>query len=126
RRLGAGARGRPALRPARTVRRGRSPRGGPVSGAFPSPPPPPPPPPRPRPAWYGGVFLTAAVLFGGFALPAVLYLPPDRPGALTLAQAARVGFTKVRATLRQLRTLPDLRGFLLAYLFFEDGINTVV
>jgi UMF1 family MFS transporter len=80
-------------------------------------------------AWYGrvgGAFLSAAALFGAFALPAMLYLPADRPGTLTLAQAVRVGFTKTQATLRQLRALPDLRGFLLAYLFFEDGINTVV
>jgi UMF1 family MFS transporter len=75
---------------------------------------------------YGGAFLTAAALFGGFALPAMLYLPADRPGTLTLTQAVRIGFTQTRATLRELRALPDLRGFLLAYLFFEDGINTVV
>jgi UMF1 family MFS transporter len=74
----------------------------------------------------GGAFLSAAVLFGAFAVPAMLYLPGDRPGALTLGQAIRVGFTKTQATLRQLRHLPDLRGFLLAYFFFEDGINTVV
>jgi UMF1 family MFS transporter len=75
---------------------------------------------------YGGAFLTAAGLFGAFALPAMLYLPADRPGALTPAQAVRIGFTRTAATLRQLRALPDLRGFLVAYLFFEDGINTVV
>ena len=28
-----------------------------------------------------------AALFGGFALPAMLYLPSDRPGTLSLAQA---------------------------------------
>jgi MFS transporter, UMF1 family len=75
---------------------------------------------------YGGAFLTTAALFGAFALPAMLYLPADRPGTLTLAQAVRIGFGKTWTTLRQLGTLPDLRGFLLAYLFFEDGINTVV
>jgi UMF1 family MFS transporter len=74
----------------------------------------------------GGAFLTTAAIFGVFALPAMLYLPADRPGTLTLAQAVRIGFSQTLATLRQLRTLPDLRGFLLAYLFFEDGINTVV
>jgi UMF1 family MFS transporter len=75
---------------------------------------------------YGGAFLTTAAIFGVFALPAMLYLPADRPGTLTLGQAVRIGFGKTLATLRQLRTLSDLRGFLLAYLFFEDGINTVV
>jgi MFS transporter, UMF1 family len=75
---------------------------------------------------FGGAFLSAAVLFGIFAVPALVYLPADRPGALTVGQAVRVGFTGAWATLREIARLPDLRGFLLAYLFFEDGINTVV
>lgn len=75
---------------------------------------------------YGGAFLTAAALFGVFALPAMLFLPPDRPGAIPLGQAVRIGFTEARQTLRQIVRLPNLRGFLLAYLFFEDGVNTVV
>jgi UMF1 family MFS transporter len=43
-----------------------------------------------------------------------------------VGQAVRVGFAGAWATLREIVRLPDLRGFLLAYLFFEDGINTVV
>ncbi len=76
--------------------------------------------------WYGGAFLTAAALFGVFALPAMLFLPPDRPGGIPLGKAVRIGFTEARQTLRQIVRLPNLRGFLLAYLFFEDGVNTVV
>jgi len=75
---------------------------------------------------YGGAFLAAAALFGTFALPALLYLPGDRQGTLGVASAVRVGFTQTFATLRRISRLPDLRGFLLAYLFYEDGINTVV
>ena len=75
---------------------------------------------------YGGAFLSAAALFGVFALPAMAYLPPDRPGALTIRAAARAGFTRTLATLRRIGRMRELRGFLLAYLFFEDGINTVV
>lgn len=76
--------------------------------------------------WYGGAFLTAAALFGLFALPAMLFLPPDRPTGLPLGRAVRIGFTEARDTLRRILRLPNLRGFLLAYLFFEDGTNTVV
>ena len=76
--------------------------------------------------WYGGAFLTAAALFGLFALPAMLFLPPDRPGSLSLGGAVRIGFTESRDALRRILRLPNLRGFLLAYLFFEDGTNTVV
>jgi UMF1 family MFS transporter len=76
--------------------------------------------------WYGGAFLTAAALFGLFALPAMFYLPPDRPTGLPLGSAVRIGFTEARDALRRILRLPNLRGFLLAYLFFEDGTNTVV
>jgi len=75
---------------------------------------------------YGGAFLTTAALFGLFSIPAFIYLPGDRPATLTLSGAVRVGFTQTQATLRRILALPDLRRFLLAYLFFEDGINTVV
>lgn len=75
---------------------------------------------------YDGAFLVTAALFAVFALPALLWLPRDRPGTLTLADAVRVGFTRTRATLGRLAGRPALRRFLLAYLFFEDGINTVI
>jgi MFS transporter, UMF1 family len=73
-----------------------------------------------------GAFVAAAVLFGVFALPAMLYLPSDRPGVLTVAEAMGVGLRQTMATVRRIARQPDLRGFLLAYLFFEDGVNTVV
>ncbi|MBI2527639.1 MAG: MFS transporter [Candidatus Rokubacteria bacterium] len=75
---------------------------------------------------YAGAFLSAAALFGAFAIPAFVWLPGDRPGALSLREAVGVGFTRTQATLRRIARMPDLRRFLLAYLFFEDGVNTVV
>ncbi|MBI3626375.1 MAG: MFS transporter [Candidatus Rokubacteria bacterium] len=74
----------------------------------------------------GGAFLSAAALFGLFAIPALVFLPADRPATLRLADAVRAGLTETRATLGHILHLPDLRGFLLAYLFYADGINTVV
>jgi UMF1 family MFS transporter len=79
---------------------------------------------RPERLW--AAFLITAILYGLFAMPALLWLPGDRPGALTVGQAVRVGFTESAATLRRIVRLPDLRIFLLAYLFYEDGVNTVV
>ena len=75
---------------------------------------------------YAGAFLAAAALFAVFSIPAFLYLPSDRPGTLSLLGALRVGFSQTQTTLRRIVHLPNLRRFLLAYLFFEDGINTVV
>jgi len=75
---------------------------------------------------YGGAFLVASALFGVFALPALVYLPSDRAGTLSVSGALRSGFIQTLATFLRIVRMPDLRGFLLAYLFFEDGINTVV
>ncbi|MFQ5897878.1 MAG: MFS transporter [Candidatus Methylomirabilia bacterium] len=78
------------------------------------------------PGNYAGAFLVTAALFGGFAIPVFFYLPPDQPGSLTVAQAIGVGFSRTRATLRGILGLPALRRFLLAFLFYQDGINTVI
>lgn len=75
---------------------------------------------------YRGAFLITAVLFGVFAVPAFVYLPADPQGALKVAGAVGVGFHQTQATLRRIAGMPGLRRFLLAYFFFEDGINTVV
>jgi UMF1 family MFS transporter len=75
---------------------------------------------------YGGAFLSAAALFGVCAIPAFLFLPGDRPGTMSLAGAVRVGFAQTRQSLRRILALPTMRRFLLGYLCWEDGINTVV
>ncbi|MFQ5521039.1 MAG: MFS transporter [Candidatus Methylomirabilia bacterium] len=75
---------------------------------------------------YAGAFLVTAALFGGFAIPVFFYLPPDRSGSLPVAQAIREGFSRTRATLGRIVALPALRRFLLAFLFYQDGINTVI
>ena len=75
---------------------------------------------------YGETFLVTALLFGLFAIPALIYLPRDASPPLRLAGAVRAGFIQTRATLRRILAAPALRRFLLAYLCFEDGVNTVV
>ncbi len=74
----------------------------------------------------GGAFLSAATLFGLFAIPAFVFLPADRPATLSLTGAVRVGVTQTAATFARILRLPELRRFLLAYLFYADGVNTVV
>jgi UMF1 family MFS transporter len=71
-------------------------------------------------------FLITAALFGLFALPALRYLPADRPIARGISPAARGALAQVRNTVRDIRGHPALGRFLVAYLFFEDGVNTVV
>ena len=45
---------------------------------------------------------------------------------MSLAGAVRVGFVQTRQSLRRILALPTMRRFLLGYLCWEDGINTVV
>jgi UMF1 family MFS transporter len=73
-----------------------------------------------------GAFLVAGLLFGVGALPAMRWLPADRPGVLSVRAATRAGLGETLATFREITRLQDLRRFLLAYLFYEDGVNTVV
>jgi UMF1 family MFS transporter len=74
----------------------------------------------------GATFLVTAALFGLLAVPAFLFLPPDRPGGLGILNAAAIGVRRSRQTLGRILGLPTLRRFLFAYLLFEDGINTVI
>jgi MFS transporter, UMF1 family len=80
-------------------------------------------------ARYGGCFLVAAVLFGVFSLPAFVSLPADTVKRLPLGAAVARGITGTLATLREIVTRPErreMRRFLLAYLVYEDGVNTVI
>lgn len=77
-----------------------------------------------------GQLTTAFVGVGGgfllFALPAFFWLPADRPRHQSVAEAARGGWRVTRETIGALGRLPQLRRFLLAYFFYEDGVNTVI
>lgn len=78
---------------------------------------------------YWACFLVAAVLFGGFALPAFLVLPADARREVTVGRAVAHGVRDTLATLREIVRAPArlaMRRFLLAYLVYEDGVNTVI
>jgi UMF1 family MFS transporter len=78
---------------------------------------------------YGGCFLVAAALFGALSLPAFVALPADAVKRLPLATALARGMSQTTATLREIVTSAErtqMRRFLLAYLVYEDGVNTVI
>ena len=78
---------------------------------------------------YWGCFLSAALLFGLFSIPAFVILPADSHHPLPLREAVARGLRQTLATLREIVTRPErtaMRRFLLAYLVFEDGVNTVI
>lgn len=78
---------------------------------------------------YWGCFLSAAVLFAVCAVPSFVVLPADTRHAASLAEAARRGIQQLRATVRDVvrgGERRQMRRFLLAYLIYEDGVNTVI
>jgi UMF1 family MFS transporter len=75
---------------------------------------------------YSGAFLSAAALYAVFALPAFVLLRQPAAPRMSVLAAARAGGAEVRATVRKILGLPDLRRFLGAYFVYEDGVNTVV
>jgi UMF1 family MFS transporter len=78
---------------------------------------------------YGGCFLVAAALYSVFSVPAFVALPRDPATRVSLGAAVGRGVTGTLATLREIVTRPErreMRRFLLAYLVYEDGLNTVI
>jgi len=75
---------------------------------------------------FEAIWLTIAGFFALFSLPAFRFLPPDRPSGLSLVEAGRRGARNAWATLKELWARPEPRKFLIAYLIYEDGVNTVI
>jgi UMF1 family MFS transporter len=73
--------------------------------------------------------LSMGLWWGVFTLPAVFWLkdrkpPPDRPQPLL--PAARAALAKVAHTLRNVRQYRALAIFLVAFLLYNDGVQTVI
>jgi UMF1 family MFS transporter len=72
------------------------------------------------------VFVLSGFGFFLFSLPAFWYLPPDAAGRMGAVAAMSGGVRESWRTLRDILRRPELRRFLLAYLLYEDGVNTVI
>ena len=72
------------------------------------------------------IWLMVAVFFALFSLPAFLLLPRDDVTGIPAAQAGLLGIRKAWQTLREIWSLKEPRKFLIAYLIYEDGVNTVI
>ncbi len=68
----------------------------------------------------------SALFFFAFSLPAFLFLPGDEHKGVTVASAAREGLKTTLAVLKTMWLNRHQRRFLLAYLLYEDGVNTVI
>ena len=75
---------------------------------------------------YASAWIATALFFAVFSVPAFLFLPPDRAGTVRAEKAAARGAQLAWQAVRQLWASPEPRKFLIAYLFYEDGVNTVI
>jgi UMF1 family MFS transporter len=61
-----------------------------------------------------------------FSLPAFLFLPRDKGTGVTVAKAGIRGVRNAWTVLREVWSRNEPRKFLLSYLIYEDGVNTVI
>jgi UMF1 family MFS transporter len=71
-------------------------------------------------------WLMVAAFFTVFSIPAFLFLPSDMKGEITFMQAGMRGTKQTMKTLKEIWGRKEPRKFLLSYLIYEDGVNTVI
>ncbi len=75
---------------------------------------------------YDLVWLAVAAFFMLFSIPSFLGLPADRPGDQSIIQAAMNGLTGFRRIWADVLKQRELRRFLISFLVYIDGVNTVI
>ncbi|MBI5199847.1 MAG: MFS transporter [Nitrospirae bacterium] len=70
--------------------------------------------------------LMVAVFFIIFSIPSFVFLPSDTKGGFSPLQAGITGFIHIIKTLKEIWSKREPRKFLISYLIYEDGVNTVV
>ena len=71
-------------------------------------------------------FVAVGIWWLAFAQIPFSRLPQDTPNVMPIGRAARHGFRVVIGTLNRILRRPKLSGFLLAYLFFNMGVQTIM
>jgi len=72
------------------------------------------------------VWVMVALFFALFSLPAFLFLPGDRRADGSWTHAGAKGGRYTMETLRQIWRGKEARKFLISFLLYEDGVNTVI
>jgi len=75
---------------------------------------------------FESTWLMVACFFALFSLPAFLYLPPDEKGQVSVAEAGLRGLRYTWNNLKEIWERRQARRFLISYLLYEDGVNTVI
>lgn len=71
-------------------------------------------------------WIMVSTFFLLFSIPAFLYLPQDRGKGVNISTAASEGLKFTLKGLKKIWSQREIRRFLMAYLIYEDGVNTVI
>lgn len=75
---------------------------------------------------FDATWLMVSAFFIIFSMPLFLFLPSDSKGKSTIFQAGMKGLRYTTKTFRELWERKEPRKFLISYLIYEDGVNTVI
>ncbi|HCY18397.1 MAG TPA: MFS transporter [Deltaproteobacteria bacterium] len=75
---------------------------------------------------FEATWLMVAAFFMIFSMPAFLFLPGDIKGNSSMIRAGITGFRYTIKTLKDIWERKEPRRFLISYLIYEDGVNTVI
>ena len=67
-----------------------------------------------------------ALFFILFSMPAFLFLPGDEKSGTSIIDGARNGLKTTLTMFKKIMSNKEQRRFLLAYLIYEDGVNTAI
>ncbi|OGW26721.1 MAG: hypothetical protein A2X59_09445 [Nitrospirae bacterium GWC2_42_7] len=75
---------------------------------------------------YNETWIMVSIFFAAFSLPAFLFLPSDKSTDLTLVSSAKHGSRYLWNTFKDIWKQKELRRFLIGFLIYEDGVNTII
>lgn len=75
---------------------------------------------------FEAAWLMVAVFFTFFSMPAFFFLPSDIKVKISVMQSGMRGVKQTVKTLKEIWGRKEQRKFLLSYLIYEDGVNTVI
>ena len=75
---------------------------------------------------FSETWIMVALFFALFSLPAFIFLPKDNKTGLSVVGSAAKGWTYFLSVMREIFGRQEVRKFMLSYLVYEDGVNTVI
>jgi UMF1 family MFS transporter len=75
---------------------------------------------------YTETWIMVSFFFSVFSLPAFILLPRDKKTGLSILASAARGWRYFVSVMKEISGNRELRKFMLSYLVYEDGVNTVI